>query len=80
LSIVGQTFLIKFSLEILECKSIVEDGDIASWRGIEVHGNITLLDWSGGSEAGCKHREKRWVTHFEEVYKDGGIALRSVGR
>jgi hypothetical protein len=50
--------LIEFSLEILECKSIVEDGDIASWSGIEVHGNITLLDWSGGSEAGCNYGEK----------------------
>ncbi len=58
LRVVGQTFLVELALKILECKSIVQDGNVPSWRSVEVHGNSTLLNWSGGSEGSCKHKEK----------------------
>ena len=51
LSIVGQTLLIELALKVLECQSIVQNGNIASRGRIEVHGNLTLLDWSSGNEA-----------------------------
>lgn len=34
--VVRQALLIELSLEILECQGIVEDGDITSWRRIEI--------------------------------------------
>ena len=58
LRVVGQTFLVELTLEILECKSIVQDGHIASWGRVVVHGNITLLNWSGSSEASREHWKK----------------------
>lgn len=34
--VVREALLIELSLEILECQGIVEDGDITSWRRIEI--------------------------------------------
>jgi len=55
LSIVGQTLLIELALKVLERQSIVQDGNISSRGRVEIHGNITLLDWSSGNEASSQN-------------------------
>lgn len=36
LGVVGQALLVELALEVLEGQRVVEDGDIASWRRVEV--------------------------------------------
>jgi hypothetical protein len=51
LAVVGQTLLVELTLKVFECQSIVEDGNISSWRSIIVFNSVALLE--RGSDCKC---------------------------